>query len=602
MSLNESPDCIIESISRADTVEVVAIVATCLEDEQLQYFMRNQDCLTTDLHSSKARLGINQEKLSAFKIEGGKISYEARFWFYLPEYSAGLTIDQLIKPGLDVSKIYLRNPKLKYSAEELINLISNRIIIVPKGTKVLEGGVLAVPVMPYVHVPNPKVLTSDYLKAAVQKKIPREDLYFAQPEQKIDKVVIPAGSGVISHTSLFTQQNEIYILDPEHSDARVGSRHTNGIIYLELIGGDKDMVKEMAHIEVYKPATAKQNEKKKFYIDRKSKFIEKIYQDQAVNETRIAALIETEGKKYIKLNKNYDHLLRDLKPDTTLILQDFPNRCLASYLIVAADLGLLKNLIFKKAPEEEYFFKSEDLVFMNTLQDMGVEISWKSPLQGDLVLYKQFFMRSSIIPSFNEAISSRKLAAIYGTAGPVDTNTQKEIVASIKSFKDFHGGICGILTGGNAGSIMSFVSEAAASLGMLCGAVYWKVPGVSIYSHVDFAAYLARNDLLARQEILSETTEADIYFKGGVGTNLENAITFVKKKLGIGHYKPQIFVGKFYKPLQELLNHLASEGMVDRKIFECCYFIKHGTEIFETLCKHFGSEDKMIHEVSSNNP
>ena len=601
MSLNESPDCIIERIIRADTIEVVAIVATCLEDEQLQYFLRNQDCLTTDLHSSKARLGINQEKLSAFKIEGGMISYEARFWFYIPEYSAGLSIDQLIKPGLDVSKVYLRNPKLKYSAEELINLISNRIIIVPKGTKVLAGGVLAVPVMPYVHVPNPKVLTSDYLKAAVQKKIPREDLYFAQPEQKIDKVVIPAGSGVISHTSLFTQQNEIYILDPEHSDARVGSRHTNGIIYLELIGGDKDMVKEMAHIEVYKPATAKQNEKKKFYIDRKSKVIEKIYQDQAVNETRIAALIETEGKRYIKLNKNYDHLLRDLKPDTTLILQDFPNRCLASYLIVAADLGLLKNLIFKKAPEEEYFFKSEDLVFMNTLQDMGVEISWKSPLQGDLVLYKQFFMRSSIIPSFNEAISSRKLAAIYGTAGPADTDTQKEIVASIKSFKDFHGGICGILTGGNAGSIMSFVSEAAASLGMLCGAVYWKIPGVSIYSHVDFAAYLARNDLLARQEILSETTEADIYFKGGVGTNLEYAITFVKKKLGIGHYKPQIFVGKFYKPLQELLNHLASEGMVDRKIFECCYFIKHGTEIFETLCKHFGSEDKMIHEVSSNN-
>ena len=602
MSLNESPDCIIERIIRADTIEVVAIVATCLEGEQLQYFLRNQDCLTTDLHSSKARLGINQEKLSAFKIEGGMISYEARFWFYIPEYSAGLSIDQLIKPGLDVGKVYLRNPKLKYSAEELINLISNRIIIVPKGTKVLAGGVLAVPVMPYVHVPNPKVLTSDYLKAAVQKKIPREDLYFAQPEQKIEKVVIPAGSGVISHTSLFTQQNEIYILDPEHSDARVGSRHTNGIIYLELIGGDKDMVKEMAHIEVYKPAAAKQNEKKKFYIDRRSKFIEKIYRDQAVNETRIAALIETEGKRFIKLNKNYDHLLRDLKPDTTLILQDFPNRCLASYLIVAADLGLLKNLIFKKAPEEEYFFKSEDLVFMNTLQDMGVEISWKSPLQGDLVLYKQFFMRSSLIPSFNEAISSRKLAAIYGTAGPVDANTQKEIVASIKSFKDFHGGICGILTGGNAGSIMSFVSEAAASLGMLCGAVYWKIPGVSIYSHVDFAAYLARNDLLARQEILSETTEADIYFKGGVGTNLEYAITFVKKKLGIGHYKPQIFVGKFYKPLQELLNHLASEGMVDRKIFECCYFIKHGTEIFETLCKHFGSEDKMIHEVTSNNP
>jgi predicted Rossmann-fold nucleotide-binding protein len=182
----------------------------------------------------------------------------------------------------------------------------------------------------------------------------------------------------------------------------------------------------------------------------------------------------------------------------------------------------------------------------------------------------------------------------------VDDDTQKEIVDSIKSFKDFHGGICGILTGGSAGSIMSFVSKTAASLGLLCGAVYWKIPGVDIEPHVDFAAYLGRNDLLERQEILSETTEADIYFKGGVGTNLENAITFVKKKLGIGYYKPQIFVGKFYKPLQDLLTHLQSEGMVDPGVFKNCYFIKHGTEIFQTLCRHFGSEDKMILEVSKN--
>jgi predicted Rossmann-fold nucleotide-binding protein len=146
---------------------------------------------------------------------------------------------------------------------------------------------------------------------------------------------------------------------------------------------------------------------------------------------------------------------------------------------------------------------------------------------------------------------------------------------------------------------MSFVSEATASMGILSGAVYWKIPGVDIEPRVDFAAYLSRNDLLARQEILSTATEADIYFKGGVGTNLENAITFVKKKLGIGHYKPQIFVGEFYKPLREWLDHLVSEQMVTPKVFENCYFIKHGAEIFDTLCKHFGSEDRMIHDVTA---
>jgi predicted Rossmann-fold nucleotide-binding protein len=600
MSLNESPDCKIEEIIRADTAEVLALVSVHLDDQQMQYFLRNQDCLTTDLHSTKARLGINQEKSGNFELRDNTISYEAKFWFYIPEYCAGLTIDELMTHGLEVGKIYLRNPKLKYSAEELINLISNRTIIVPKGTKVLEEGILSVPVMPFVHLPNPKVLTPDYLKAAVVKRIPREDLYFAQPEQRVNRVVVPAGGGVISHTSLFTQQNEIYILDPEHTDARVGSRHTNGIIYLELMGREQDIIKEKVHIEVYKPAVAPHGVKKKLYIDLHSSLLNSIYQQGAVDGNTVAVISEPEEQRFIKLGEGHDQLLRELKPDCSLILEDFPSRLLASYLIVAADLGLIKDLTFRRAPEEKYFFRSEDLVFMDTLQDMGVDIYWINPLQGDLVLYKQFFMRPSVIPSFNEAISSRKLAAIYGTAGDVDADTRKEIIDSVKSFKDFHGGICGVVTGGSAGSVVSFVSQATASLGMLSGAVYWKIPGVDIHPDVDFAAYLARNDLLERQEVLSETTEADIYFKGGVGTNLENAITFVKKKLGIGHYKPQIFVGQFYKPLQDWLNHLASEGMVDREVFKNCYFIEHGSEIFKTLCEHFGSEDKMIHEVSPN--
>jgi len=601
MSLNESPDCQIGKIIHADENEVVALVSTTLEDEQMQYFLRNQDYLTTDLHSTKARLGINQERLSNFKLKDNKISYEARFWFYISEYAVGLTIDRLFKSTLTVSKIYLRNPELKYAAEELINLISNRTIIVPKGTKVLEEGILAVPVMPFVHPPNPKVLTQDYLKAAILKRIPREDLYFAQPEQKVDNVVIPAGSGVITHTSLFTQQNEIYILDPEHSDARVGSRHTNGIIYLELVGEKKNMVKKVTHFEVYKPAFTKKFEKSDFYIDSRSSFLDDLYAKPSVDEKTIAVINGTQKPQFNKLNDKYHQLLSDLKPDSMLVLQDFPNLCLASYLIVAADLGLVKNLTFRRAPEEAYFFKSEDLVFMNTLPEMGVDIYWKNPLQGDLILHRRFFMRSSVIPSFNEAFSSRKLAAIYGTAGDLDEETQKEIEDATKSFKDFHGGICGILTGGSAGGIMAVISDITASLGMLCGAVYWKIPGMGINTNVDFAAYLGRDDLLERQEILSDTTEADIYFKGGVGTNLESAITFVKKKLGIGHYKPQIFVGDFYKPLQNLLIHLTKQSMVDAKVFENCYFITHGAEIFDTLCKHFGSEDKMIHEVSINN-
>ncbi len=70
----------------------------------MEYFLCNQDCLTTDLHSTKARLGINQEKLSDFRLAGKSISYEARFWFYIQEHSVGCTIDELMTQGLEVGK------------------------------------------------------------------------------------------------------------------------------------------------------------------------------------------------------------------------------------------------------------------------------------------------------------------------------------------------------------------------------------------------------------------------------------------------------------------------------------------------------------------
>jgi hypothetical protein len=104
VSLNESPDCHIEKIIRGDATEVIALVSARLQDEQVNYFLRNQDCLTTDLHSTKARLGISQEKLTDFELKGNKISYEARFWFYIPEYAVGLTIDQLMTTGLEVHR------------------------------------------------------------------------------------------------------------------------------------------------------------------------------------------------------------------------------------------------------------------------------------------------------------------------------------------------------------------------------------------------------------------------------------------------------------------------------------------------------------------
>jgi len=116
MSLNESPDCKIEKILHVDANEVVALVATNLKEDQAQYYHRNQDYLQTDLHSTKARLGINQKKLNSFETwKKTKITYEAKFWFYISDYAVGLTIDQLIKPGLRVGKIYLRNPELKYA-------------------------------------------------------------------------------------------------------------------------------------------------------------------------------------------------------------------------------------------------------------------------------------------------------------------------------------------------------------------------------------------------------------------------------------------------------------------------------------------------------
>jgi len=62
-----------------------------------------------------------------------------------------------------------------------------------------------------------------------------------------------------------------------------------GLYILSLLGGEKDIVKEKAHFEVYKPASSQQNSRKMFYIDLNSSLLEKLYDEQTVDESTIAA-------------------------------------------------------------------------------------------------------------------------------------------------------------------------------------------------------------------------------------------------------------------------------------------------------------------------
>ena len=102
------------------------MVSVEITNEQMAYFSCNKSSLTRDLHSTKARLGINQAKLGDFDLKENKISYEAGFWFYIREYAVGCTIDELMTPGLEVGKIYLRNRELKYSTAEMEKPVTGR--------------------------------------------------------------------------------------------------------------------------------------------------------------------------------------------------------------------------------------------------------------------------------------------------------------------------------------------------------------------------------------------------------------------------------------------------------------------------------------------
>ena len=65
-SLNESPKSIIVGAGRKGDREVEVEVVTQFDEEQFRYFSEHEKNIITDLNSTKARVGVDQKRISEF--------------------------------------------------------------------------------------------------------------------------------------------------------------------------------------------------------------------------------------------------------------------------------------------------------------------------------------------------------------------------------------------------------------------------------------------------------------------------------------------------------------------------------------------------------
>ncbi len=74
------------------------------------------------------------------------------------------------------------------------------------------------------------------------------------------------------------------------------------------------------------------------------------------------------------------------------------------------------------------------------------------------------------------------------------------------------------------------------------------------------------DDLRARQSKLIELGDAYVVLPGGVGTLAEVGAVLAAKRVGEMTYKPMVFVGKYYRVFESMIEKMIQEGLAQEEV------------------------------------
>lgn len=590
----------------------------------------------------------NGKKKEYFQLEETKkglvVNYVARFKKYIPDYfilndGQEVGLDILLREGTRIGKLQIVNPNLQVTAGEIIQKVRNGDIHLPairayredgsysngivKESKIYSDGTVSLPVFPQVHLPDKSLMTLENLVKIIDKRVPREDLLIYQPAaniedvkvgkdkfgndildlSKFDGISVNPESGIVSHTTLFSGTYEVFITSENHADARVADKNTNGMFFVMPLSNGKEYKVEYVDIKLYRPPAGKE---KKIFIQKLPENLDDVLTNEFdITDPKVRyspeyiVAIQKPDNSIKKMNlrrgntSDYSKFIKEINKvsgESKIFISHFPGRGLSSKLL--SNVRKISDIYFQNSSfHNDQFFTNIDYVNQKVFTEEGINLYWTGAEEGKIFkFHKGFFVDVEKLPYFQELLSSKKMVQVLGSNLEANPEIAKDIKDTFEAISYIHGGNVAIVNGGHGShenSVMTLMHKTAKELGLLYGASVWEIPYEPYMGGADFINSFHRKGLLLRQDVMDEVAEANIYFTGGVGTNLEVMVTTVKKALKINPFQPQIFVGEYWDKFRDWTEFMVSEGRASSFLLNSTYWPRRGGEVKDILEYHF---------------
>lgn len=451
MSLNESRDAIITRImdDPNNPNNVIAEIASKIDGDQRQLFLRHSELLKFDARSTLARFGINVTPIDDLTWENGNIANTVRISSFIPEYlPQNVKLEQLLETGVPVGKYFINDESQYLETNSLFDQLEHRQVITREGTKIVshgDYGILRVPLQNIIYVP-----TEDYseqsLRDIIHKRIPRSRLTRFQEPRNVKILQVPSNGGIVTQIPLVTNGLEVIVTHPLHAEARMGSEHTKYEFFLEYSGnGVQDTELESIDIILSKP----RQKQFKVYVPSEISVAPNTSLESNRSLENFIHRFELKGDnlrtiEYIDFSDNLSGLYRRLSRDdisaqkdfyndfqnnknVALIFNQFPGKVstesvngITDYLIRLSKEDILKTVYLNNATNG-IFFSESALEDINNISENGTTVYWNNNSTNKWMVYQNgFWIKPDKLQDFIDYYNSGKLVAFYGSSKKMD--------------------------------------------------------------------------------------------------------------------------------------------------------------------------------------
>lgn len=580
MSIHESSDAVIRKIIETGRDFITAEVSARLSQEQSPLFRDLHGNILWTARNTLAVDGTNVKRIGDIVKESNDLVTTVKIHSFAHEFMpSGFELadfEQDFLAPVPCGKFYLRNPEDSVSESEAREYLKSRQLILGSQYS-LTGNRMIIDLGNHKVLPNGNY-NAEIKREIIRKAISRHRVWALHKFHPAEILQIPEHGGLITFVKMSAYGLELVVNHSEHSDAIVGSQHTNSRFYFEFIGNGRDTPISSVELELYRPV----NKKTRIFnpIDISSlgsgtknvpssleTICEKFkngeingFDIQYVNFTERPFDVLTVSRYDVNAQKRfYDEL--STKENLILYFNRSPFKIdstsqgdLSDRLKSLSKEGKLKELWFHS---KDQYFSHDSIRQINELWENGTAVYWYNRLMDRwMAFYSELWVKPEKLQEFTDYYLSGRIISFYGSSKKISKESSQDTDDTIGGLAKFFNGKMAIITGGNGedGSFMHYVTNKARDLESMSGAVFWEIPGQSPYGNLDFVQYFKSEDLSPRGELLHRISGVEIYARDfGWGTLMEASESRVKTRVEIGALRLRIYLGDSWKKVGETI-------------------------------------------------